>query len=464
VRGRIIVVDDEKLERLALVHQLELDGHEVKGFEGAIPALELLRYEEWDVVLTDLRMPTMDGLAFLREIREVRSDTTVLIMTGYGSVQTAVQAMKAGAADYLTKPVDYDELAVRLAKALEQRALKRELATLRGSPAGGGDRYHALLGRSPAMRRVFERIQVVAHHPATVLIEGETGTGKDLVARTIHHVGPRSGGPFVKTSCAQLSREVLESELFGHEAGAFTGALKQRRGRFELADRGTFFLDDVDDIALDLQVKLLRVLEERRFERVGGERTLEVDVRFVCASKRDLRELVREGRFREDLYYRINVVSIELPPLRQRREDILFLANHFLATQAARMSRPCPELSPDACRVLLDYLWPGNVRELEHAMEHALTLSTGPVLTVEELPPNLVASHENWGCQHCLASLEGIRLNVFLARVEREAIQWALQRAEGSQSKAAQLLGIPRTTLRDRLAALFAEEAEPSPD
>jgi DNA-binding NtrC family response regulator len=460
--GRIIVVDDDKLTRVSLVHELELDGHEVREFGGAIPALELLGQEEWDVVLTDLRMPTMDGLAFLRQIRETRADTAVLIVTAYGSVQTAVEAMKEGAADYVLKPVDYEELRVRIGKVLAQRAMQSELALLRRCPPGG-DRYYSMIGLSPAMRRVFARIETLAQHPTTVLIQGETGTGKDLVARTLHDVGPRRGGPFIKMSCALLSREVLESEMFGHEVGAFTGAVKQRRGRFELADGGTLFLDDVDDIPLELQVKLLRVLEERCFERVGGERTITVDLRFICATKQDLATLVKQGRFREDLYYRINVVTIALPPLRERHEDILLLANCFLATQTAALDRPCPELSPDACRALLEYSWPGNVRELEHVMEHALALSSGSVLTVDDLPPHLAVSRGSWGCDACLGRLEAIDLKALLARVERGAIELALQRAGGSQSRAAQLLGIPRTTLRDRLTGLFGGESGTSP-
>jgi DNA-binding NtrC family response regulator len=453
-----MVVDDDRLTRMSLVHQLELDGHQVREFDGAIPALELLRDEEWDLVLTDLRMPTMDGLVFLREIREVRPDTAVLIITGHGSIQTAVEAMKEGASDYVLKPVDYEELRVRTTKVLAQRAMQRELALIRCCPPGG-DRYHSIVGRSPAMRRVFERIETLAHHPTTVLIQGETGTGKDLVARTLHDVGPRRGEPFVKMSCALLSREVLESELFGHEAGAFTGAIKLRRGRFELADHGTLFLDDVDDIPLALQVKLLQALEDRRFERVGGERTITVDVRFICSTKQDLAALVKTARFREDLYYRMNVVTITLPPLRDRREDILLLANCFLATRAAALGRPCPEMSPDVCRTLLDYAWPGNVRELDHVIEHALTLSTGPVMQTGDLPPGMLDSHQHVGCHHCLATREFIDLKSLLAEAEREAIRWALRRAEGSQSRAAQLLGIPRTTLRDRLGALFGGQA-----
>jgi len=266
MKGRILVVDDDRLTRVALAHQLALEGHEVRDVDNPIPALALLAEEPWDLVLTDLRMPTMDGLAFLRRIRETRLATAVIVVTGHATVQTAVEAMKRGAEDYLVKPVDFDELNIRVEKIMARLALERELRLLRRCP-DTPDRYHALVGRSPAMRRVFERIDALAGQASTVLLLGETGTGKDLVARTLHHVGARGGGPFVKTSCAVLSREVLESELFGHEAGAFTGALRQRRGRFELAHHGTLFLDEVDDIPLDLQVKLLQVLEERRFER-----------------------------------------------------------------------------------------------------------------------------------------------------------------------------------------------------
>ena len=462
MKGRVLVVDDDRLTRVALAHQLALEGHEARDVENPIPALALLAEEPWDLVLTDLRMPTMDGLAFLHRIRETRPDTAVIVITGHATVQTAVEAMKRGAEDYLIKPVDFEELKVRVDKIMARRALERELRLLRRCP-DTPDRYHALVGRSPAMRRVFDRIEVLADHSSTVLIRGETGTGKDLVAHTLHHVGARGGGPFVKMSCAVLSREVLESELFGHEAGAFTGALKQRRGRFELAHRGTLFLDDVDDIPLDLQVKLLQVLEERRFERVGGERTIEVEVRFICATKRDLAALMKEGRFREDLYYRINVVTLELPPLRERREDILLLADGFLGARAEALGRPHPELPPEVCRLLLAYRWPGNVRELEHVVEHALVLSTGPVITASNLPPEVRGGDPRNGCEQCLTTRESLELKAFLAEAERGAIRWALQRAGGSQSKAAQLLGIPRTTLRDRLAVLFTEEPPTTP-
>jgi len=462
MKGRILVVDDDRLTRVALAHQLALEGHEARDVENPIPALALLAEEPWDLVLTDLRMPTMDGLAFLRRIRETRLATAVIVVTGHATVQTAVEAMKRGAEDYLVKPVDFDELNIRVEKIMARLALERELRLLRRCP-DTPDRYHALVGRSPAMRRVFERIDALAGQASTVLLLGETGTGKDLVARTLHHVGARGGGPFVKTSCAVLSREVLESELFGHEAGAFTGALRQRRGRFELAHHGTLFLDEVDDIPLDLQVKLLQVLEERRFERVGGERTIEVDVRFVCATKRDLATLVKEGRFREDLYYRINVVTLELPPLRERREDILLLAECFLAVHADALGRSNPELTPEVGRLLLEYRWPGNVRELENAMERALALASGPVIAASDLPPAVTGGDARDGCERCLASRESLELKPFLAEAEREAIRWALGRAGGSQSGAAQLLGIPRTTLRDRLAALFAEEPPTTP-
>jgi DNA-binding NtrC family response regulator len=462
VKGRILVVDDDRLTRIALAHHLALEGHEAREVENPIPALALLAEEPWDLVLTDLRMPTMDGLAFLHRIRESRPDAAVIVITGHATVQTAVEAMKRGAEDYLVKPVDFEELNVRVQKIMTRRGLERELRLLRRRP-DTPDRYHALVGRSPAMRRIFERIEALADHHATVLIRGETGTGKDLVARTLHHVGARGDGPFVKMSCALLSREVLESELFGHEAGAFTGALKQRRGRFELAHHGTLFLDDVDDIPLDLQVKLLQVLEERRFERVGGERTIEVDVRFICATKRDLAALMKEGRFREDLYYRINVVTLELPPLRERREDILLLADCFLAAHADALGRPKPELSPEICGLLLAYRWPGNVRELEHVVEYALALSTEPVITAGDLPAAVTGSDARSGCERCLVTRELVELKPFLAEAERAAIRWALQRTRGSQAKAAQLLGIPRTTLRDRLTVLFTEEPPTTP-
>lgn len=454
MKGRILVIDDEKLKRLTLKTQLEDEGYEVEIGENAFVGLDHLGKSTFDAVITDLRMPSMDGLTLLKEIRRLSPETEVIMMTAYGTIENAVEAMKEGAYDYITKPFPYDELSIKLNRAMEHLKGKVRIKALQRK-IQSQYRYHNLIGRSKAMRTVFEKADAVADSDTTILIQGETGTGKELLANALHYNSHRKYCPFVKLSCAILNREILESELFGHEKGAFTGALRRKRGRFELADRGSILLDDVDDIPFELQVKLLGVIEERTFERVGGEQSLKVDVRVICTTKRDLKQMVSEGKFREDLYYRLHVVKIELPPLRERREDISLLAQHFLKKYSKEKNKSVKNFSPEVQKILLRHDWSGNVRELENVVEHALTLSRSDPITQDDLPDYIRDVHAQAGMLSL--TLGGHRQVSFceaISEMEGKLIYWALKEAGGNQAKAAEILDIPRTTLRDKLARL----------
>ncbi|HDI00705.1 MAG TPA: sigma-54-dependent Fis family transcriptional regulator, partial [Firmicutes bacterium] len=359
---RVLLVEDDRVARVPLRDDIAEAGYDVDEAGSAEEALELLGKKGYDVVVTDLRMPGMDGIELLERIKAESPDTEVIVITAYGTVRTAVRAMKLGAYEYLTKPFDNEELLLLLERIRRMREVMEENVRLRRRLE---ERYRLedMVGKGHKMQEVFRLIRTVASSDSTVLLQGETGTGKELAAHAIHELSPRRDGPFVKVSCAALSRELLESELFGHVKGAFTSAVKDKPGKFELADGGTIFLDEVDDIPLELQVKLLRVLQEREFERVGGTRTIRVDVRVIAATKVDLLERVRRGLFREDLYYRLNVVPIRLPPLRERKEDVPLLMEHFLRKLGAEGRI---EMTPEAMKLLMDYDWPGNVRELEN--------------------------------------------------------------------------------------------------
>jgi len=436
----ILIVDDEKNMRFVIGRALSSAGHDVreaasgedvlKAFEEAIP----------DLIILDQRMPGMGGLATLTEIKKEHPDLPVIMLTAHGNVESAVQAMKAGATEYLTKPFDVAELKLTVARALKVGNLVRQVDYLRGELERDYD-TSGIVGESQLMKDVLETVSRVAASDANVMVYGESGTGKELIARALHEQSNRSRNPFIQLSCAALPETLLESELFGYEKGAFTGAADSKPGRFELADSGTLFLDEIGDISLTVQVKLLRVLEQMSFERLGGSKTLSVDIRLIGATNRDLPSMVKEGEFREDLFYRLNVIPITLPPLRERRGDIKLLAQHFLS----RFSTD-KELSAESQKLLDDYHWPGNVRELQNTIERATILSRGKIIGPDDLPAEIR--------QGVSLSSDAIRLpaeGVALEKVERELITQALERTGGNRTKAAELLGISRHTLLYRI-------------
>jgi DNA-binding NtrC family response regulator len=440
--GRILVVDDEVNARTALAELLRDEGFEVETAADAFKALG--KYEAFTphIVVTDLKMPGMDGIELVKKLRAIEDAPSVIVMTAFGAVSSAVDAMRAGAAEYLTKPINFDELLVVIDKVMEHLELKRETRQLR---ARVRDRVAPsnMIGSSPPMQRVFEITDQVAPSKATVLITGESGTGKELVANAIHARSPRANGPFVKLHCAALAETLLESELFGHERGAFTGAMARKDGRFSLADGGTLFLDEIGEISPAVQVKLLRVLQEHEFERVGGTQTIKVDVRIIAATNRNLVEEVKNGRFREDLYYRLNVVTIDMPPLRDRKSDIPALSKFFLDRYAKDNGKPIDSFAPQTLELLMSYDWPGNVRELENAIERAVVLTTGPAVEPRNLPPNVRPTLRPTGMPPIPGST--------LADIERYAILETLKVTGGSTSKAADMLGISVRTIQYRL-------------
>ncbi len=387
--GNVLIIDDEKNYLVILEDLLSEDGHMIFTAEDGPSGLEIVRTNDLDVVVTDMRMPGMDGMAVLDEIRSLNPHLPVVMMTAYGTVEKAVEAMKKGAFDYILKPFENEELKLIVRKACEHYRLICENRRL---TAKLQERYHFnnIVGKSAPMQRIYDLIEKVAPTRATVLVTGESGTGKELIARAIHYNSPRKNEAFISVNCGALPENLLESELFGHERGAFSGAVSLRKGRFELAHRGTLFLDEISEMSPSLQVKLLRALQEMSFERVGGTETLSVDVRIVAASNRDLKQEIAAGRFRSDLYYRLNVVHIHLPPLRERRDDIPLLVDHFLKKYASEGVRDHISMAPEALRCLLDYPWPGNVRELENVVERAVILCTGDRITPEDLPPEVL--------------------------------------------------------------------------
>jgi DNA-binding NtrC family response regulator len=432
---RILVVDDEANARRALVTLLGEEGYEVREASDGAEALAALEDFSPALVLTDVRMPRMDGLTLLRRAKEAGSDAAFVMMTAFGTVEAAVEAMRMGAESYLTKPLDLNAVLVVLGKALETRHLKQETRQLRERVA---ERFRVgnIIGDAPELQGVYALIQQAAPTRATVLILGESGTGKELVAQALHELSPRKARPFVKVHCAALSEGLLESELFGHERGAFTGALARKEGRFELADGGTLFLDEIGEISPAVQVKLLRVLQGREFERVGGTQTVKVDVRIVAATHRDLEAEVKAGRFREDLYYRLNVVAVTLPPLRRRKADIPALVSHFIERCNAAHGKAVKGLAPGTLEALMSHDWPGNIRELENAVERAVVLARGEELTADDLPPVLRGPRPSAG------AVERLIPGATLATIEREAILRTLEMVQGSTTRAAEVLGI----------------------
>jgi len=432
-RGRILVVDDEVNARTALAELLRDEGYTVETAADGFKALPKLEDFSPDLVVTDLRMPGMDGLQLLKKAHERDPDCAVIVMTAYGAVDTAVAAMREGAADYVTKPVNVEELVLVIDRALERRRVLAESRHLR-ERLSEHQRIDNIVGSSPVMRAVLSDVLRVAPSKATVLITGESGTGKELVAAAIHQHSTRASGPFVKLHCAALAETLLESELFGHERGAFTGATSRRDGRFQQADGGTLFLDEIGDISPSIQIKLLRFLQEHEFQRVGGNQTVKVDVRVVAATNRDLAARVRSGELREDLFYRLNVVSIEVPPLRARPTDVPLLAMFFLGRYAKENGKTVTCFSEEALERLTRHRWPGNVRELENAVERAVVISQGEVVRPEDLPSTVTPAPQESG----MPQVPGASL----ADLERYAILKTLEFTGGSTSRAADILGI----------------------
>jgi len=446
----ILIVDDEKNYLLVLSAVLEEEGYEVLTAVSGAEALEVLASSEPDLVLTDMKMPGMDGIELLERIKARDPDLPVIMMTAHGTVDKAVEAMQKGAYTYLLKPFDNERLILYVRKAISLFQVIQENRRLRRAMQSQY-RFGQLIGKSRSMQAVFDTVEKVAPSGATVLIEGESGTGKELVAKAIHFNSPRRDKPFVAVSCSALAETLLESELFGHEKGAFTGAVATRKGRFELAHGGTLFLDEIGELSAGLQVKLLRVLQERSFERVGGTRPITVDIRLIAATNRNLKEEVARGRFREDLFFRLNVVHIVLPPLRERREDIRLLVNHFLEKYAAERKSgvPVKGLSPEVERLFYEYDWPGNVRELENVVERVMVLCPREIVTPADLPapflPKPVSLLED------LKIPENARLYETLEAVEKAMIERALRLCHNVQAHAAELLGITRSGLNQKI-------------
>lgn len=466
-KAKIVVADDEESVRWTLKKALERAGYSVLTVADGQAAVETAERVHADLVLMDIKMPTVDGLKALSQLRDRHPDTIVIVMTAFGTLQAAVEAMKRGAYDYITKPFDFEELTLLVQRALEVKVLTRELNRLKAQLK---DRQEVdeIVGTSQGMQVVFKLVGQVADSGATVLIQGESGTGKELIAKAIHKNSPRDRGPFVTVNCAAIPKDLLESELFGHEKGAFTGALATRRGKFELANGGTIFLDEIGEMDPALQTKILRVFEERRFERLGGEVPIAVDVRILAATHRDLHALVTRGTFREDLFYRLNVVSITLPPLRERQEDIPLLVDHFLRLYTGDGRK---EISPEALNCLVRYHWPGNVRELENVIKRACLLARTRLILPEHFPEAVQGATQVAQAEGSVSgpglgrevrtelkrvggTQDGQLYEHILSLAERPLLQAVLERVGGNQLKAAELLGINRNTLRKRMKQL----------
>ena len=448
-KTHILIIDDEKNYLLVLQTLLEDEGYAVTAIGDPETALAFLLESEVDVVITDMKMPGMNGREVLERVKKSWPNTPVLVMTAFGSIESAVELMKIGAFDYITKPFSNDELLLSIHNAAELARTHRQFQLLQEAME---DRFgvHKIVGRSAAIRQVLAMVDRAAPSRSTVLVSGESGTGKELVARAIHYASPRKDKPFVSVNCMALSAGVLESELFGHEKGSFTGAVAMRRGRFEQADGGTLFIDEVADLSLDLQVKLLRVLQERCFERVGGTEQLSVDIRVVAATNKDLTQLVEEGKFRDDLYYRLNVVQIPLPPLRERREDIPLLVAHFVDKVASDNNMPAKTFSTEALNYLLGYEWPGNIRQLENVVESCLVLVPGQIIEVDNLPPEIRDEDAQFKSAVDLLPFP-LDLSDTLEKIEAALVRRALVRANFVQVKAAEHLGISKALMQYKL-------------
>ncbi len=449
--SRILVVDDDEM-RHAVAEKVRRMGHETSVAASGPEALEMLRAQVYDLVITDYRMDGMNGLEVVAAVKAEFPETDVMVLTAVGTIGLAVEAMRQGAIDFVEKSNLTEVLPIKVGKAIEHRLARLDRERLeeenRYLREEIGDRYGEIVGRSGRIREVLAMVEKVAATDSSVLIYGESGTGKELVARAIHNQSGRSKGPFVKVNCGALPRELVESELFGHEKGAFTGAVRLKRGKFELAQRGTIFLDEIGDLPLDAQVKLLRVLQEKEFDRVGGEKTLSSDVRVVAATNQPLREWVKDGTFRDDLFYRLEVIPIHLPSLRERKEDIRELVEHFVRKKCREMNLPLKRLSPEAMKALENYWWPGNVRELENVIERTIVLADGEEVGAHDLP---LGSGESAAISSEAAPLGSSSLKRDLEEQERERIVRAMEQARGVKTRAAELLGIKTSALYYKL-------------
>jgi DNA-binding NtrC family response regulator len=447
-RIRVLVVDDEEIVRESLSGWLQQDGYHVETAEDGPTAVARLQRDRWTVLLVDMKMPGMDGLQVLEQARKLQPDVVAVIMTAFATVDTAVSAMKLGAYDYLVKPFDPDELSLMMQKIAAQQALARENALLRQA-LKRDYRFRDLLSKSPAMRRLFEIARPAARSNSTILILGESGTGKEVLARAIHTESPRAVGPFIAVSCAALTETLLETELFGHERGAFTGAVARHKGKFEAADRGTIFLDEIGDVSPKLQLDLLRVLEDKRVSRIGGTEAFDVDVRVIAATNRDLQKAVAGGSFREDLFYRLNVITLAIPPLRERKEDIPLLADHLLERLAAEGHRRIDGLSREAMAALMAHDWPGNVRELRNVLERAVVIASGALVQPGDLGLHTAGHAPATALEPGTATLEA---------VERKHIAAVLDATNFNITQAARILDIDRVTLYNKIKKYHLRE------
>jgi len=442
MRFTIVVADDEKNIREGLAEALSLDGYRALPAADGAEALALVESGDADLVITDLRMPKLGGTEVLKSMTSRYPGLPVIVLTGHGTIEDAVAAMRAGAFDFLTKPVNLDHLSILVKRALETRELARKNRELEAE-VEAQRRSSSIIGKSAEMKKVFDLVRRVAPTRASVLITGDSGVGKELVADAIHNLSPRRDGPLIKVHCAALAESLLESELFGHEKGSFTGAQARKRGRFELADKGTLFLDEIGEINQNVQIKILRVLQERRFERVGGEDTVEVDVRVIAATNRDLKEEIRKGDFREDLYYRLNVVNILVPPLRERRDDIPLLAMSFLREFAQENAKKLDGFDPKARQALYAYPWPGNVRELRNCIESSVVMASSGLVSLDDLPPGVRSSGEERDVRVPIGST--------IEEAEKILIRETLAAQGGNKTRTAEVLGIGRKTLYQKI-------------
>lgn len=453
---KILVIDDDDSGREALSLLLKSVGYTVVSAVNGKEALDTISREQFRIIVSDLFLPDCSGFDILQNVHKVSPSTEVIVVTGHASAQTAVRAMKEGAFDYITKPIDFDELKIVVTKALEKQQLLSENVYLRKQLQGRFE-FSNIIGSSPAMQLVFERMRRIVKTDSTVLITGESGTGKELVARALHYNGNRKERPFVAVNCGAIPEALLESELFGHVKGAFTGAINDKPGKFEAANHGTIFLDEIGTMPLQLQNKLLRILQEHEVERVGSNKPLKLHVRVVSATNIDLERMVKLGEFREDLFYRLNVIPLHLPPLRERQHDIMPLVGHFLAKYCQLMGRPLMTISKPALEVMEQYTWPGNVRELENLIERMVALSDGTVITMEDVPAGIIRGKRSRAGVRIDLTETGVDLAEILAEIECNLIVQALKLSGGVKAKASELLGINRTTMVEKIKRLKIE-------